>query len=180
MKTGIIFLLLLTSAKLYSQQNNFLEPPANSHYFSAPVFGQTFHEIFEYPECTSATIYAEELDSVSFYDFSKLKKLELLSIRFTLSPDSSDEFRKIFRDSIQILMKNLSAFSKCPKLKRIVFSIGEQAYLTHAESDVPNAYDDDVRGKLFEKNVTNAWISFGKDVHAILPRVKLYAYTWGW
>jgi hypothetical protein len=171
-----LFLLLFTG--LHAQQKNFL--PVDKH-LKAPVFPSTLAEIFESPEIhSSITIFADELMNVASYDFSKLEALELVQIKFTLCPDSSDAKRKIFIDSINTCMKNLAAFKKCPKLKKMVFCIGEQVYLTHAQTDVENAYEDKKRQELFDKNVEGAWKAFGQDVAKQLPNIKLYAFTWGW
>lgn len=174
-----IFLLLLVS-NLNGQQKKFL-PIKNNSNLVAPVFPLTLAEIFESPlGVTSITIFADELKNVSLYDFSKLEDLELVQVKFTIAPDSSDAARKVFIDSINVLMKNMSAFSKCPKLKKVVFCIGEQIYLKHAQTDADDAYKGNVRQKLFDANVANAWIAFGKDVSVQLPGVKLYGLSWGW
>lgn len=174
---ALLFLFLFTG--LQAQQKGFLD--VDRYNLRAPAFGASFAEIFESPESYDAiTIYAEELVNANAYDFSKLKRVELIMIRFTLCPDSSDAVRKLFIDSINTCMKNIAAFRQCPKLKKIVFAIGEQVYLTHAQTDVEDAYEDKKRQELFDANVSGAWEAFGKDVNALLPKVKLFAYTWGW
>lgn len=177
MKISSVLLFLFLFTGLHAQQKKFL----SAENLLVGTFPYTLAELFESPEAhTNITLYMEDLVDVGLYDFSKLTNLELLQLKFTLSPDSSDAVRKIFIDSVNTCMKNLSAFKKCPKLKKIVFCIGEQVYLTHAQTDVENAYDDKKRQELFDANLAGAWKAFGKDVNRLLPGVKLYAYTWGW
>lgn len=172
---ALLFLFLCTN--LGAQQKGFL----SAKNMQVAVFSYTLAELFESPDVhTNTTLYADDLAHAGLYDFSKLENLETVQIKFTLAPDSSDAARKKFRDSINVCMKNLAAFKKCPKLKKIVFCIGEQVYLTHAQTDVENAYEDKKRQELFDANVKGAWDAFGKDVNKLLPGVKLYAYTWGW
>jgi hypothetical protein len=171
-----LFFSLTTNA----QQDNFLKIPSHGNNLNGPAFSSFLEEIFK--DSTSPTaicIDVEELAKAPLYDFSKLTEVELVEIKFTLSPSSSDSTKKVFIDSINVLMKNMKYFAKCPKLKKVVFCIGEQVYLTKEES-VNEEYDERIRKWQFEQNQKNAWLAFGKDVSVLLPGVKLYAFSWGW
>jgi hypothetical protein len=178
MKFLTAFFLFCFSLTIHAQQGKFLEVSANNN-FRVPIFPSSFEEIFKDSAATSISIYAEELANAQYYDFSKLTSLELVEVRFTMRPDTTNAAKKIFIDSINSLMKNMKYFAKCPKLKNVVFCIGEQVYLTKEECDNED-YNERTRRWQFDQNVKNAWAAFGKDVHVVLPGVKLYAYSWGW
>jgi hypothetical protein len=178
MKFLTAFFLFCFSLTANAQQDKFLKVPKDND-FRVPFFCSSFEEIFKDSTTTSISIYAEELANAPKFDFSKLAELELVEVKFTISPSSSNAIKKAFIDSVNLLMKNMKYFAKCPKLKNVVFCIGEQIYLTNEES-ANEDYSQRARRWQFDQNVKNAWIAFGKDVHAMLPGVKLYAYSWGW
>ncbi len=180
MKFLLATFLFCCSLSINAQQKEFLPVNSNSK-LEAPVFSSTLAEIFEIPSITkSITIDVAELKNVGLYDFTQLESLELVQVKFTLAPDSSDAARKVFIDSVNVLLKSMNAFAKCPKLKKVVFCIGEQIYLKHTQTDEADAYENSKRKKLFEANVKGAWNAFGNDVAKLLPGVKLYAFIWGW
>jgi hypothetical protein len=110
----------------------------------------------------------------------EFKNVECLFIQFSFSPESSDSAKAEF---IKKLKTNITAFNflfKSPKLKRIHFSVGEQIFLTSAETK--NYYDIPLKQqeKLIKKNLENAWNAFGKDIQALNPKIELSAENWGW
>lgn len=129
-------------------------------------------------------IEVEELEKVSSYDFSKLTNLETMNIYPRLSLDSSDAAKKVYTDKVRLLMENSSSFSKCPKLKRIIFVIAEQLYLPALEC-APKNWWEEKRGprlvtRLSHENQRAAWKSFGEVVQGKLPGIKLYSVTERW
>ncbi|MDQ3111611.1 MAG: hypothetical protein M3R17_17115 [Bacteroidota bacterium] len=172
--------LLLCSLTINAQQDKFLKIPSNNDDFRAPVFCSSFEEIFKDTTASSICIFADELKNAQRFDFSKLTELELIEIKFTMTPDTTDAAKKVFIDSINTLMKNMKYFAKCPKLKKVAFCIGEQIYLKKEDTNSNEDNSQRARRWQFDQNVKNAWTAFGKDVSMMLPKVKLYAFTWGW
>jgi hypothetical protein len=176
--------LFFLSISLFAQQKEFLHVPQKDKSFRAPVFASSFAEIFKQPETwKSITIFVEDLATAPAYDFSKLTNLELVQVQFSFSPDSSDAAKKKYTDKVNLLMKNMVSFAKCPKLKHVIFAIGEQIYLTKAQCE-PVGNEEKHYSKLYKRtsaaNKVQAWEAFGKDVNVLLPGVKLYAYTRSW
>lgn len=183
MKTFICFLfpLLLVSS---SPQKGFLDIGRKK--FSAPVFSQTYHELFSdslLGFTTAITLDAAELAQDSTYDFSKLESLETVVIQYTINPDSSDEMKQAFIARTNGYFSHLHAFAKCPKLKTVIFKIGEQIYLTEKEKQKilqeENDYEKQYK-KMAKLNTEKAWAAFGSSAQEQLPGVELYAVTWGW
>ncbi len=177
MKFLPVFLLFFFSLTANAQQDRFLELPKEG--IESKLFSSTFAEIFIDPgHWTSLTIDAEELVNAPNFDFSTLTNVETIEIKFTISPTSSEAVKQEFRDSINVLMKNVSAFSKCPKLDKILFCIGEQIYFDNGPK-VKDGYSG-LFGFRANENIIGAWRTFGKNISVELPNVKLYAYNWGW
>lgn len=167
MKTFICLLLplLLVSS---SPQKGFLDIGRKK--FSAPVFSQSYHELFSdslLGYTKAITLNAEELAHDSAYDFSVMESLETVVIQYTINPDSSDEMKQAFIARTNSYFSHLHVFAKCPKLKTVIFKIGEQIYLTEKEkqkimqeeSDYEQQYE-----KMAKLNTEKAWL------HSAFPR----------
>lgn len=182
----LLFSLLLVAIfnVLPAQQKSFLD--IGHKKIVVPVFVQTFEDVFaDSTHPTSITIGAEELDKskTDGHDFSKLDELEAVLIQFAYCPDSSDAAKKMYIGQLNGYFKNIGVFARCPKLKTIVFKVGEQIYITKAESERIAVTTKDYE-KQWEKmaslNIEHAWTTFGTTASRALPGMKLYAVTWGW
>ena len=184
MKNFISAILIFVPAFLPAQQTAFKAVNEDDD-MRFPFFNSSFSEIFDQPSAWKAiTIHAEELRNAGGHDFSTLENLEDVHIQFTMDPDESDSAKTAFTDSIAAWMKNMEHFAKCPKLKRVIFQVGERIYLNKIECAFRNKKEKRKYEAYYKRtsalNLAAAWNSFGKDVHASLPGVELYAYTWGW
>jgi|ERR1051326_2790283 hypothetical protein len=182
MKYPLLF-FLFTLPFTVSGQDHFLKVSQDSF---PEGWGANLHREFKTPDsCSSLTFFTSEIDSISNYDLSLLRNLEWLVVKFSFDPAAGDTTRIPFVTKTHDAIMNLAAFSKCPKLKAIVFTIGEQIYLSDAEKkamglDGDKEYPEKVYKKMTDKNLENAWRNFGSELHQKLPNVTLYAYDWGW
>jgi hypothetical protein len=136
-----------------------------------------------YAEDTSISIEIADLQDVECYDFSKLKNVETLNLVLPFDPYVPDSVKKENIKMTQLLIPGLAAFSKCPKLKRVIFILMDVGFIL--ESDYPNLtkHNDFVSPhykRLWRMQLKVAWDSFGYTVPAMLPGVKLYAVDGDW
>jgi hypothetical protein len=185
-KIPIICLLFISAKFLSAQQTAFLRLPTNDSTLFESTLAGSFETYFSYsPESwKSITILIDELKKDTAYDFSKLKNLETVYIVFTLDPKSTDAQKKKYIRELNETSKHLASFSKCPKLKNIVFGIGEQIFLSQKEikeRKKKQGQDDALLNSMMQnQNLENGWKKFGKNIPEILPRVKFYAFNYNW
>ncbi|HEY6161805.1 MAG TPA: hypothetical protein VI112_11290 [Bacteroidia bacterium] len=183
MKKFLLFTCLLSFIEAHSQ-SGFINITDNDTFPES--FGTEMREAFREPASFKyLTVFAEYLDSAGRYDLSLLKNLEVLVVKFSFDPSSGDTARIPFVKKTHDEMMMIQAFRNCPKLRAIVFSIGEQIYLSDPEKkelglNGDKEYSESVYKKRVKENLQNAWKDFGDTLQQKLPGIKLYAYDWGW
>jgi hypothetical protein len=83
----------------------------------------------------------------------------------------------------QLLMPGISAFSKCPRLKRVIFVLMDVGFVLESDYPYLATHSDFVNPhyeRLWHMQMKIAWDSFGYTVPGMLPGVKLYAYDGDW
>ncbi|CAN5760141.1 hypothetical protein BH11BAC7_BH11BAC7_35000 [soil metagenome] len=136
------------------------------------------HRVFESPGQSCIRIDFATLDSTEFYDFSKLENLESVTILAGMLADATDPERTVFADQVKIAMSKMSGFSKCPKLKRVIFILGNHVFLNEAACEAKEdekLYDEKYDRRLGDENIEAAWKLFGESVQKKLPGIELYA-----
>lgn len=144
----------------------------------------SLENIFKYyTEDTLLSIEITDLQDVECYDFSKLKNVETLNLVLPFDPYVPDSVKKKNIEMTQLLIPGLSAFSKCPRLKRVIFILMDISFVL--ESDYPDLithsdFVDPHYKHLWRMQMKVAWDSFGYTVPVMLPGVKLYAFDGDW
>jgi hypothetical protein len=166
-------LLLLVGGRVMAQQNGFIDITFNDTF--PETFGNDPVQVFREPgKYVYLTLFSEDLDKLADYDPALLEKLQVLVIKFTLDPALGDTARVPYVKLTHDRLVKLARFRGCAQLKYVVFSIGEQVYLSDKEKK-KTSYE-----KRAKANLANAWKDFGILLQKELPGVKLYAYDWGW
>lgn len=104
------------------------------------------------------------------------ENLECLNIKFNLDPESSDAEKAEFIKKIKIVLSDFEIMFKSPKLTQVVFTIGEQVFLTKEEVEKSGGKYK----KMASLNLKNAWTSIGSDVQTVNPMLRISAENWNW
>jgi hypothetical protein len=187
MKKTLIFLLLIICKQYSAQQTAFLRFSLDDTTIGYTETLMSFKYYFaNKPEnLTSMGILIEELNAVSLYDFSKLTNLQTLTIQFAFNTEGSDSEKKKYISELNQTIKQLSAFTKCPKLKNIVFSVGNEIFLTRKKSkkikrQLATAQNYVLENKLIDENLKEGWTQFGTNVQTMFPKWKIFACNVNW
>lgn len=148
----------------------------NNHYCN-------LDELFKNPGKNRCYIDPEVLDSADKYDFSKLLNLESVTILLATDPYAPDSEKKAYVQKVKEELGKSSCFSKCPKLKQVIFIVCNHIYLSNAQCRSriwEMRYGKRYWKRTVHSNLQAAWDSFGNMVQENLPGIKLYATTVDW
>lgn len=183
MKTAHLFCLLIFCASFTgsnSQDKFYLLPPDGYHYpewTDGSAYHSTLDDVFSDPSETYYMIGPEAFDSAVTYDFSKLVNVETICMPVGILSDEPDSERVAFVNKVKRSTSRLSCFSKCPKLKRIVFVIGIGTFTTEKQSE-PLENEEKWGTRHTQRQcaleLQLGWEAFGRKVHQELPGIKLY------
>ncbi|MEM9982487.1 MAG: hypothetical protein AAF734_08325 [Bacteroidota bacterium] len=165
-KTILYFLCLLISQGALAQ--TFKKVDTRSIQYEGDE-SFSFSSSFERPnEIGKIEIDVADLAQVIDYDLAKLTALEVLEIKMTEDPEAEDNWKAAVIEEAKKNMQHLAAFKKAPKLKWVIFAVGEQLFFKANEQATPGG------------NLQRAYSTLGKQAESLLPNVTITAYHWEW
>lgn len=170
MKNFLILFSLLVAFSLPAQQEKFIDYIQADSSMVSEYHPQKLSEIFVAPQThRSIAISFKELNSASQYDFSKLANLTVARIILAFPADTTQALKDKFIAEVDSTIRKSNCFLKCPKLKGIIFEIGEDLYVPERFYKRHNSDRYSDFSKLYDKNQECAWEAFGRDLSKVFP-----------
>jgi hypothetical protein len=177
MKNTFLFCCFLLAGTA-SAQSGFMVTETDTFSYK---FSTDLHNAYRLPDAvTHMTIDYLEFDTLDAFDISEFVNLRELTVTFPVDPEMEDKKRIPIVDKfVADVTVWLPVFAaKCPHLRVVFFKLGEQVFLSDKEKK--ELGKDKYERKRKERNLENAWKSFGMQVQKDMRDVKMVAYDWGW